>query len=171
MAVAVPIVMAVGAMVSAYAQYRSSQQQQAVSEYQADVYETEAIEAEKSAKYNEDRHRESIRSMLATQRALYGASGVDLASGSASAVMLETKREGELDALQIRRGGEVDAVSARNKAMLERYYAKSAKRMMPFQVGSTLLSGAASAMGAYSGYAKTAGTNSYYRNYLTQKAG
>lgn len=150
MAVAVPIMMAVGTAISAYSQYRQSQQQQAVSEYQAELYEEEAKEAEKSAKYDEERHRESVRSMLAAQRALYGASGVDLSSASASAVMLETKREGELDALQIRRGGEVAATSARNQAILQRYYGRTSKRMMPLQVGGTLLSGAAKTYGAYS---------------------
>lgn len=154
MAVAVPIAMAVGTAISAYSAYRSSQQQQAVAEYQSDLYEAEAVEAKKSAEYNEDRHRESIRSMLAMQRALYGGSGIDLSSGSASSVLLETKREGELDAQQIRRGGEVAAVSARNQAILERYYGRSAKRMMPLQVGGTLLSGAASTYGAYSSYKK-----------------
>lgn len=70
--------------------------------------ETEAAEATRAAGEKERLKRSENKRVLARQRALMGASGVTI-SGSPLLVMIESARQGNLDALAIRELGEAQA--------------------------------------------------------------
>ena len=111
------------------------------SNYNADVMDQEAFAAKDKAKAEEDAHRESVKRILSTQRALFAKSGVDM-SGSPLLVMEDTARQGELDALTIRYGGDVAAARARSQANLMRMQGADKMTAGYIGAGTTLLTGA-----------------------------
>ena len=134
---------------SADAQRRAGNQQ---ADYNAAVAEEDAKAAKAKAEYDEKAHRENVRKILATQRALYGKAGLSM-EGSPLLVMEDTEKQGELDALAIRYGGDVASARSRSEANLARMTGRNnayAAKAGYIQAGSTLLSGAASAYGQYS---------------------
>ena len=138
---------AIGAGATVYSadQQRRAGNQQA--DYNANVAEEEAKAARAKAEYDEKAHRENVRKILATQRALYGKSGVSM-EGSPLMVMEDTQKQGELDALAIRYGGDVASARARSEANVAKMTGRNnayAAKAGYMQAGSTLLSGAASA--------------------------
>lgn len=125
-------------------------QQSKVAEYNAKVYEQEAVTKKQAATYEEKLHRDSVRRFIGIQRAKYGASGVALsAGGSPQAVINDTALQGEMDALAIRYGGDVAAIEARNRAELAKWEGRSAMTSGMFGAGTTLLSGASQGYGLY----------------------
>jgi len=66
--------------------------------------------------------------------------------GSPLLVMEDTAATGELDALTIRYGGDVAAARSRSSANLSRMQGRAAQVGSYFTAGSTLLSGASSAL-------------------------
>ena len=109
----------------------------------ADIQEQNARAAEAKAKYDEQRHRESVNKILSAQRALYGTSGLEM-SGSPLLTMEDTAGQGEMDALAIRYGGDVAAARERSGANLSRMQGNNYQTASYFQAGSSLLSGASS---------------------------
>jgi len=142
MPAAVVYVIAAAAVVSAAGAIYSGEQSRKASSQNADIQEQAAANAEAKAKYDEDRHRQSVEKLLSAQRALYGKSGLDM-SGSPLLVMEDTAAQGELDALAIRYGGDVSAAQSRSAANLSRMQASSYQTSSYFQAGSSLLTGAA----------------------------
>ena len=144
-AVVAAAVIAAGAGVYSADQQRRAGNQQA--DYNAAVAEEDAKAAKAKAEYDEKAHRENVRKILATQRALYGKSGLSM-EGSPLLVMEDTEKQGELDALAIRYGGDVASARSRSEANLARMTGRNnayAAKAGYMQAGSTLLSGAASA--------------------------
>ena len=144
-AVVAAAVIAAGAGVYSADQQRRAGNQQA--DYNAAVAEEDAKAAKARAEYDEKTHRENVRKILATQRALYGKSGVSM-EGSPLLVMEDTQKQGELYALAIRYGGDVASARSRSEANLARMTGRNnayAAKGGYIQAGSTLLSGAASA--------------------------
>jgi hypothetical protein len=141
------VIAGISAAVAAGGAVYSGVQQSNAADYNAAVAEQDALAANDRAKSEEDAHRESIRRILATQRALYGKSGLSM-EGSPLLVMEDTAAQGELDALTIRYGGDIAAAKGRSSANLSRMQGGAAKTASYFQAGSTLLSGASS--GAFS---------------------
>lgn len=138
------VVSAGTAVYSADTQRRAGNQQ---ADYNAAVAEQDARAAKDKAEYDEKAHRENVRKILATQRALYGKSGLSM-EGSPLLVMEDTEKQGELDALAIRYGGDVASARSRSEANLARMTGRNnayAAKGGYIQAGSTLLSGAASA--------------------------
>ena len=106
--------------------------------YNAQIREQDAIAAKNKAAYDETMHRDRVRKLLSSQKALYGRSGVSLL-GSPELVMEETAAQGELDALAIRYGGDVEASRNRSEATLSRMRGKSASTSGYASAGSSLL--------------------------------
>ena len=143
-------VMLVLAAVAAYASYEQGQQAQEVQKYNAKVNENRAIEETQRAAFDAARSREQSRRVLANQRAVYGASGVDIAAGSPLLVMADSAKQAELDAQIILSGGQARSSDAIARANIARYQGTAAARAGSIQAGTTLLSGATRAYGVYS---------------------
>lgn len=122
------------AVMEAQAQAQSLQSQAAAAEYNATVARQEAAAEEAR------RRRESKRQMGA-MRAARAKSGVT-AEGTPLLVAAESAEMAEIDALNARWTGE-------SSARLDEARAKSAKRAIPYAVGSSLLSGVSQATGTY----------------------
>ena len=140
LAIAAAVAAAAGSAYSADTSRRAGNQQ---ADYNAAVATEDAKAAKAKAEYDEKAHRENVRKILATQRALYGKSGLSM-EGSPLMVMEDTQKQGELDALAIRYGGDVASARARSEAnvakMTGRNNAYGAKAGY-VQAGSTLLGG------------------------------
>lgn len=129
------------AVASAGGAVYSGVQQKKAAEYNADVAEQSALAAQDKADYDEDMHRQNVRRIISSQRALYGKSGVDM-TGSPLLTLENTAGQGELDALAIKHGGAVEASQQRSSATLSRMQGKSAATGSYIQAGSTLLTAA-----------------------------
>lgn len=140
----------VSTAVTAYGMYQQGQQQKAAGKYNAKVAENQATAAKQAAAVREEQHRERVRRLAGTQRAVSGASGIEEA-GSPLLVMADTLEQAELDAQRIRYGGEVSATGFESQARLARFQGDQAARAGTIGAGSTLLSGAASAARVYGG--------------------
>jgi hypothetical protein len=166
MAVAIPIVVAAvtiaAAGVTAYSQVQQGRTANAVATYNAQLANRNAEIAEQNAEAaklagtaREEQSRDEVRRVLARQRALVGASGVTT-EGSPLLVMMESARQGELDALRIRYTSEVEARSGQfqaqqyqSEATLQRLQGKQAQTAGYMSAGGTLLTGFAQAGTGY----------------------
>ncbi len=142
---AVAIAGLVAAAASAAGTVMSADAQRKASNYNADVADANARAAQDKAAYDEKMHKESVRKILASQRALYGKSGLS-SEGSPLLVMEESTKAGEMDALAIRYGGDIAAAKERSSANLLRMQGKNIKTAGYIGAGSTLLAGASQAM-------------------------
>ena len=142
-AILAAVASAAGTVVSADASRKAAN-------YNADVAEQNAIAIKNQNEVNEQAHRDNIRKILSSQRALYGRSGVTM-EGSPLLVQLDTAEQGELDALAIRYGGDVAAAKERSTANLYRMQGSQATTIGAINAGTTLLSGASSAYKTYKG--------------------
>jgi hypothetical protein len=131
--------LAVGVGLSAYGQYKEGKQQEKISEYNAAELEKRAKQEKVRAEYDEAAHRKRIQSVLSSQKAYQGTTGVDSPAHLAS--LQETAIEGEMDALAIRYGGDVAASRAKSEAQIERYRGRSARQTSLLRTGATLLTG------------------------------
>ncbi len=123
--------------VSAIAEGRAAKR---AAEFNARVAEREAAATKERSAFEEARSRRRTRSFLSTQRALFGASGVNLA-GSPLRVLEETASEGELEALAIRFGGDIASTRALSQAAVSRFAGSQAERAGFLRAGTTLLTG------------------------------
>lgn len=143
MAVAVPIVMAISTVASAAMAAKQGMDAKKSAEYNAKVSEMEAEQVTKSAEFEADKQRQDVERLLASQRAVYGASGIDIsAGGSVSKVQQQTAIEGNLDTQAILYNGEIEAARARNAASFARFSGKQQQTAGFVNAGTTLLSGA-----------------------------
>ena len=141
----------VGTGLSAFGQYRAGQAQKSAYDYNARVAESEAGVAKEGAAREEEIHRLKLKRMLGTQRALYGAAGVDITSGSPLLTMMSTAEEGEREAEFIKYGGEVEATRALNEGKMQRFYGKQASKTGKIGAGSTFFTGLGQAGLGYAG--------------------
>ena len=144
------VMMAAATVASAAGTYAQGQAQ-------ASAYEANATAAEQAARAQREKAsheaglvREQGQSVLSTQRARYGASGVAM-TGSALDVALSTARKNELDALTVKYNGEVNARMNENQASVYRSQADSAKTAGTIGAFTTLLTGGAQIAGASAG--------------------
>jgi hypothetical protein len=122
---------------------QQGQAEQEAADYNADVARQSAQASLDKADYDETIHREKVRKLLSSQRAAYGAAGVDMA-GSPLLVLEDTAAQGELDAKAIRYGGEVEAKQKLSQAEIYELTGKNAKTASYYKAGASLLSGGAS---------------------------
>lgn len=117
--------------------------------HNADVLNAEANAVTRKAHYDEMALRQRVRSVVSTQKARYGASGVVISTGSPVDVVMDSLRQGEMDAMQIREEGWYKAQSLRERSgyMKEqaRFTESAASTASRFRllsgVGSTIASG------------------------------
>jgi hypothetical protein len=167
-AIAAVVATVVAAAVSAYAQYEAGQQQQAQAKYQSKIARNQAQAAQNAAQVAEANRREQDRRIMAEQRALVGGSGLST-EGAPLFVMLDSAKEAELDALRLRYGGTLQAGGFLDQSRLLTYQGEQAARAGEIGAGTTLLTGASSAVGIYGRYrtpsasptTSPAGTSSY----------
>lgn len=142
-----------GTVLSAYSQYEQGQSQKEWSEYNAAIAERDAAASRQTAEYEATEKRKETQRLLGRQRALYGKAGVTL-EGSPLLMMEETASEGEIDALMIEREGKLRSQHYRSEAALSKQKGRAAARAGYWGAGTTLLTGAGSAMSAYGSRAK-----------------
>lgn len=141
------VVMVVGAAYSADQQQKQGRYQRGVAEYNAAVAENEAEETRNAGVERENQQRRDVAELMARQRAQLGAANIDLTSGSALQLQMDTEALGEADALRIRSNYEDQARALETGATLTRNqgaFAESAGRAGAF---GTLLQGASGALG------------------------
>lgn len=144
--------------IGVYSAYQQGQAQQKAAKDNAKAAENQATATRNAAMVREQQHRERIRHLAGTQRAVAGASGLEEA-GSPLLVMADTLEQAELDAQRIRYGGEVSATGFEAQSRLSRFQGDQASRAGMIGAGSTLLSGAASAARVYAGSGGGGGTS------------
>lgn len=87
---------------------------------QAASYEQNAKLARQQAQYNANQKRRETSALLSRQRAAYGASGVQVNTGSPVDFIAETAEQGEMDALMMLYGGEAEASMMQSRARQSR---------------------------------------------------
>jgi hypothetical protein len=133
-------VIVAGTIISAAAASYGAYQSYQTGKYNQRVAERDAEAAEAKAAYDANIHRDRVRRLISTQRALYGKSGVEL-TGSPLLVLEDTAAQGELDALAIRHGGSTSAARSRSEGRLAAMEGRAGAIRGAGQAGSTLLSG------------------------------
>jgi len=149
---AVPFIMlavtVAGGVYSAVEQKKAGEREQDAAEYNALISDQNAQAIKDKAAYDEEMHRERVKKLLKSQRALYGGSGVEM-EGSPMMVQADTMDQGDMDALAIRQGGSVAAAQQRSQANLLRMRGGNAVQAANAQAGSTLLATGSSAVKGY----------------------
>lgn len=149
--------MAVGTGVKAFGQKTQGDSEAQRLNFNAQVAEDNAKNAEyaaadaKSRGAREERkHRQKVKLLAGQQKAAYGASGVDVNVGAPADIVEETYLHGEDDAATIRYNAAMEAWGLKAKAADYRAQAgqyragaKSAKFSSQLGAGTTLLTGAA----------------------------
>jgi len=160
MAAALPIIaigtMLAGTAMSAGSQLAGGRAQKAGYEYGARVAEADATVARQKAAREEEIHRGKLSRLMGTQRAVFGAAGVDIGEGTPLSIAVDTMLEGEREAEFIRYGGEVEATRSLNEARMQRYYGKQAVKAGRIGAASTFLTGLGQAGMMYAGMGKGA---------------
>lgn len=137
-------VMAVATVAQGYSAYQQGRFENEMSKYNARVDENAAQREREAGTEEEMAHRRKAAALLGEQRAQFGASGVDVASGSALQIQQDTMDLAEADALRIRRNTD-DKVQARlDRAKLTRAEGKAAASGGKTALGISLLSAAGS---------------------------
>lgn len=155
---------AVSSVMAGNAQAASSQAQAQISRNNAIISGQRATQEEQIGKQEEERLRRQVARVTGTQRAMTGAAGIELGSGSPLDVLAATVEEGELDALTIRSNAQQRASDLRfeqqnlgfQAGVLDRE-ARSAQRAGWMNAAGSIL-GAASSMPSGSFSAKGART-------------
>jgi len=147
-AIAAAVAVVVAAAVSAYAAYEAGQQQEAQAKYQSKIAKNQAQAAKNAAEVAEANRREQDRRIMAEQRALVGGSGLST-EGAPLFVLLDSVKEAELDAIRLRYGGKLQEGGFLDQSALLQYQGRQAARAGEITAGTTLLTGAASAVGGY----------------------
>lgn len=141
------------AAVGGFASYQQSVAANKAGAFNAQAAESEAAQTRQQGIQNEVRQRQKTNLIIGQQRAGYGASGVDVNTGSANLVQADTAKFGELDALQTRANANNRARSLDTQANAYR-----AQRSNPFlAAGSTILTSLALPYGLKSAKLPTAG--------------
>lgn len=150
-----------GAVYSSVGAYYASKEKQAALNAQAGIDEINARVLERTAQQelragqlNEQKSRLQTAAFKSSQRASLAASGVDLGSDSAIALLTSTDVMGEIDANQIATGAlrsawgyRMQATNSTNSALLNRAQARGISPLM--SGASTLLTGATDVASSY----------------------
>lgn len=129
--------------VSAASQIQQGNEANAVAKYNAREQENQATRVRNKGTEEENIKRRETAEFLSKQRAMLGASGIDLGSGSAADLQQDTELLGEVDALRIRSNFDDQATQMERQAELTRQQGRSAKRAGQISALGTALSTAA----------------------------
>ena len=159
---------AIGGGLSVMGQQQQAKAQQQAANYNAQVARNNAVitegnvrKAQLEGMKQEEAQRIKTANMIGSQRALFGASGLGLDSGSALDVMGSTAYMGQEDLLSIRAGTKAQekalhqqATDLANQAQMDIFAGKNARSAANLQSAGTLLGTATNlaGMGAKAGY-------------------
>lgn len=149
----------------AYQQHQAGKSARRQGDYEADIFDLNAANADAMAKdavargaEAAGRFRTGVKGLIGAQRANLAAQGLDITSGSAAAVQEDASYLGELDAQQIlmnaRRealGYETQAANLRQQAELTRMGGRNQQRAANTAAVGTLLTTGVQATGTYRG--------------------
>ena len=136
-----------GALVSAMGEAAQGQAAKGQAKFEAAVQQQQATRERQVAAGEERDFRRSQSALLARRRAVLGASGIDLSSGSPLLATSDFAREAELQAQRIRAGGATRATRLEQQAQLTKAAGVGAVEGSYLRAGSSLLSGAGRAFG------------------------
>lgn len=137
-----------GAAVSAIGQIQQGKAAKAVAERQASESNVRAQYALQAGEENARRVRRQAEYRTSERIASLGGSGVTL-EGSPLAVMMAERTQFELSALDELQKGKVEARGETAQAGIHTFSGKQAEKASYFGAGTTILSGAGSALGSY----------------------
>lgn len=135
--------------IAARGQYVSGKFQEAQAKTNEQIAETQALDATRRGQIAEDEQRARVRQVLGTQRAILAANAVSASTGSPLALLADTARYGELDALTVRNNAAREAYGYRIEGMNARSRGQFARLEGNYGAGSTLLAGGAQAYGIW----------------------
>jgi len=144
-----------GTGASMIGQIQAAQQQAAMARYNAQLQQYQAAMQRQQAdlltslgEMEKARREQEGQKLLSRQLSIFGASGIEPTEGSPLAVMEQTAAEIERDALLARYRYQLGAAQAGQTAELaelkgraERFRAGAYERALPWQMGTTLLTG------------------------------
>lgn len=141
-------IQAIGTLASAGAQYQSAQYGKAMAEQNAKLAEQQGLASLRQGALEQERIARRARQIQGQQRALYGASGVDISSGSPLEIQASTEYMAAQDKALVRYNAELkkwgfDVEAANYKAQAQQYgnMGKSAIVGGLLGAGSTILNG------------------------------
>jgi hypothetical protein len=134
---------AAGTAVSAVGQVKAGNAAKNVGEYNASVDEQNAQNSLADATTSEAQQRVRDSHVIAAGRAIAGASGVDVNSGSPLDVQAENQKQAEMNALNIRRSGQTRAQAFIADAQSQRMQGKNAQAASMYGAAGTILTGGA----------------------------
>jgi len=140
---AVPAATAIGTTLQVVGTLSAAKAAKDQAEFNARQQQMEAARRRQIAALEASDFRKRQGRLLARQRALLGAAGVDPGSGTPLLVAEDTAGEIELNALRIRAGGESEATRLDNAAALSRAEGRAAQTAGYLRAGSLLFQGAA----------------------------
>lgn len=151
MTVASTAVSTIGAAQQAQAQQAQFEYKAAVDRNNALLAQYQAEDAIKRGAQEAETQREKVQQMIGKQRAAFGASGLQVNTGTALLIQEDTAELGELDALTIENNAEREAQALRmrseNFSASARMNDFAGSQISPFMAGATsLLSGVGDAV-------------------------
>lgn len=129
---------AAGGMISAYGQMKSGDTAESAYNFNANVAEQNARQAELISAQEERQTRIIGKKAIGEMVTGYGASGISM-EGSAMDVLAESVAQVELDALNKRYEGKSKAINFRNEATISRYQGSQAKAAAYYGAAATLM--------------------------------
>jgi hypothetical protein len=143
------IVAAAGSAVSAYGQIKAGNFNAAVGRQNARNLNAAAADAEDRGDLAAGQSATQTGLLLGAQRARLAAGGVDVGSGSALDLLMNTAGIGEQDALTIRNNAAREAWGLRTQAKDQQAQARFARAAGLYGAGSTLLTGAGQVLSGF----------------------
>lgn len=140
--------------VAAYSQHEQGQFQKDLGLRNKEQADLEAEAMKKEGLVAEEQHLSKVRRVIAAQRAILGASNVDINTGTAGQLQSDTVGMGTLDAETIRINAMRGAWGRQTQGMNDLIQGQVAGRTGTMSSFSTLLAGGARAYGQYSNYTK-----------------
>jgi hypothetical protein len=141
MAVTTTTLLIAAAVVAAGAAVQQGQAAKKQAEFTAATQRQQAERERQIAASNERDFRRQQSRLMATRRAVLGASGVESSTGSALLATEDFAAESELQALKIRAGGETNATRLEQSAQLQQLKGQNAETAGYFRAGSLLVGG------------------------------
>jgi hypothetical protein len=152
------IAMAVGAGVSAYGQYQAGKAANALANYNANQNEINAAAKLRDTNIQANAVRQRNRQIMGKQRAAYGASGVEISTGSPLMQQVNAAANLEMGALEAERDGGIEAGKMLQQAAIDRIEGKNQLTASRIGAAGTIIKGIGSiaSMGAGGGSGWTA---------------
>lgn len=137
--------------IGAYSAISSASAQSDAADFNSKVAANNAQQAKQEADAEAARVRDKNRRILASQKAAYAASGVQI-SGTVTDVLLDSATQGELDAMSVEYAGKVRQNALISQSELLKKESSNASKAGIFGAAGYGLSGVASTANSYSDY-------------------